>query len=365
MILGVVLRFRGGGVSRRRINQRASRRIAGAAGAATAIVLSPVSGTIAAPVQTLCTGDCVLNAEGDSIDIDLDANGTEDVRAQLHFNTSGTTDFSTQLNLARLGQSLNVKANIAGCFCQASGGNCTTVPETVSNTITWTNYFYIPALAAGHSPRGNFDKTSEAFARFRSSTWSSICPLTKFDYNATCASGAYSVSGGLCYNSCLNVYVTYDCTLRFSVLESGGTYAGEVQFDHNGTNQGWVWAKREGGMITVVGWGYDDESGQRNSMPDPPTAVRLSASNVSWNDGRARLTWETASETDTVGFNVLRAHSPDGPFVQINTSMIPAGGAVDFGHTYLFVDEDVEEGTHYTYALQEIDRVGNVKEAEL
>ena len=51
------------------------------------------------------------------------------------------------------------------------------------------------------------------------------------------------------------------------------------------------------------------------------------------------LTWETASEVGTAGFNVYRATTPDGDFVQINSALIPAEGDELVGAAYRFEDD--------------------------
>ena len=46
--------------------------------------------------------------------------------------------------------------------------------------------------------------------------------------------------------------------------------------------------------------------------------------------------WTTASELDTVGFNLLRAETQKGPFEQINSNLIPAGSDSLSGSNYNF-----------------------------
>jgi hypothetical protein len=56
--------------------------------------------------------------------------------------------------------------------------------------------------------------------------------------------------------------------------------------------------------------------------------------------------WTTESEVDVAGFNLYRSESPDGPYVKVNTALIPGASdpnVVD-GHTYYYKLEDVELG---------------------
>ena len=73
-----------------------------------------------------------------------------------------------------------------------------------------------------------------------------------------------------------------------------------------------------------------------------------------------RLHWRTASEKDILGFNVLRS-SDDGPFVQINESLIFARHAgADTGDLYSFQDRGVS-GERVTYVLEIIYLNGRMK----
>ena len=63
------------------------------------------------------------------------------------------------------------------------------------------------------------------------------------------------------------------------------------------------------------------------------------------------LEWETASELDNLGFNVLRAESSNVSEAQaINPSMIPSQvGGQPTGAYYEWLDEDVDSDTNYFY----------------
>ena len=67
------------------------------------------------------------------------------------------------------------------------------------------------------------------------------------------------------------------------------------------------------------------------------------------------LTWETASEVGTAGFNVYRAATPGGDFVQINSGLIPAEGDELVGAAYRFEDVDVVLGRRYSYRIEEVE----------
>lgn len=68
--------------------------------------------------------------------------------------------------------------------------------------------------------------------------------------------------------------------------------------------------------------------------------------------------WTTASELDTVGFNLYRGLSPDGPFEKVNEHFIPPAEDPLVGGDYSFVDHQVIAGQHYYYWLEDVDQRG-------
>jgi hypothetical protein len=72
------------------------------------------------------------------------------------------------------------------------------------------------------------------------------------------------------------------------------------------------------------------------------------------------LSWETASEVGTAGFNIYRADVSgtdvqDGDFVQVNPALIPAEGDEMVGAAYRFEDDDVTPGRRYAYRIEEVE----------
>ncbi len=74
---------------------------------------------------------------------------------------------------------------------------------------------------------------------------------------------------------------------------------------------------------------------------------------------RIVIEWTTASELDTVGFNVLRAESEQGKTEKINPSMIPPADDPIAGGSYQFEDKSVKPGVTYYYFLEDVDAQGN------
>ncbi len=67
------------------------------------------------------------------------------------------------------------------------------------------------------------------------------------------------------------------------------------------------------------------------------------------------LSWETASEVGSAGFNVYRAEASGDNFVQVNAALIPAEGDEMVGAAYRFEDDDVQLGRRYAYRIEEVE----------
>ncbi len=107
-----------------------------------------------------------------------------------------------------------------------------------------------------------------------------------------------------------------------------------------------------------------------------PTSVNLLGFDGSSSAGAVNLTWETASETQNLGFNLYRANSPDGARVKINTKLIRSHGGAgnQIGSTYEYRDapkaaggvlgsilRQAKNGRPYFYWLEDIDVNGKAE----
>ena len=71
------------------------------------------------------------------------------------------------------------------------------------------------------------------------------------------------------------------------------------------------------------------------------------------------IEWETASEIDTVGFQIYRSLQPDGPFEKITSDPIPASADALAGGSYRFLDRNLVANQEVYYRLVEIESTGN------
>ena len=75
---------------------------------------------------------------------------------------------------------------------------------------------------------------------------------------------------------------------------------------------------------------------------------------IAINQATILVEWSTASELDTVGFNVLRGETPDGPFEQINQQIIPVADQPLSGGEYTYTDAQAVRGKTFYYLLEDL-----------
>ena len=105
-----------------------------------------------------------------------------------------------------------------------------------------------------------------------------------------------------------------------------------------------------------TGWSVDDVE-IRAEVPTLVKTASFTAKANARNRG-VTLTWRTASELDTVGFNVLRV-APSGKSARVNRTPIRARNSGGLrGITYRLVDKQARPRVAYTYRLQTVHRDG-------
>ena len=86
-----------------------------------------------------------------------------------------------------------------------------------------------------------------------------------------------------------------------------------------------------------------------------PVELQSFAANLA-DDNTVTLNWQTASESDNSGFNILRSNSRNGIYERINDEKI----LTQRSGQYSFDDKNVEASTRYFYKLEDVDLQGNV-----
>ena len=93
-----------------------------------------------------------------------------------------------------------------------------------------------------------------------------------------------------------------------------------------------------------------------------PTAVDLISFDAESVPEGVKVSWETATETDNLGFNLYRSDSLTSDKVQLNDTLIPPNvpPGSPFGATYEFVDTGATAFQTYFYWLEDIDASGEI-----
>lgn len=91
-----------------------------------------------------------------------------------------------------------------------------------------------------------------------------------------------------------------------------------------------------------------------------PTAVSLISFEASDTPEGVLLKWETANETNNLGFNLYRAVSPDGERALLNNNLIQTNVAPGspFGAVYEYLDDSAATGQTWYYWLEDLDFSG-------
>ena len=67
------------------------------------------------------------------------------------------------------------------------------------------------------------------------------------------------------------------------------------------------------------------------------------------------IEWETESEFETAGFNILKSSEESSNFTQINERLIASQADPAAGASYEYVDNDVVPGQTYYYRLEDVE----------
>ncbi len=85
--------------------------------------------------------------------------------------------------------------------------------------------------------------------------------------------------------------------------------------------------------------------------------VELASFHAEYTTGKVVLSWETASETENLGFNIYRSPAENGEYRKINKKLIAGAGNSASGSVYSWVDDTAAEGLNY-YQLEDVDHAG-------
>lgn len=90
----------------------------------------------------------------------------------------------------------------------------------------------------------------------------------------------------------------------------------------------------------------------------PPLAVTLASFEATSRTDDVLVAWETASESNNLGFNLYRSTSPHGERTRLNNEMIPSQVPGGGGAFYQWADTTVSDPATYYYWLETVDTSG-------
>lgn len=76
------------------------------------------------------------------------------------------------------------------------------------------------------------------------------------------------------------------------------------------------------------------------------------------------ITWNTESEIETAGYNVLRRSGANTELVKLNENLIPSQADPLAGGSYEFVDDSAAAGERYEYILEDVELDGTTTRHE-
>ena len=159
----------------------------------------------------------------------------------------------------------------------------------------------------------------------------------------TAANGTYSFTG--LPSGTYTVQVTDQSGVLSSYI---GTY--EKTEGTTGPFNGQETVNLTSGNQTNVNFGYTN--------PIVPTLVVLSFFGAHEQDGQLVVEWETSSERNTLGFNLLRLDPATGNYEAVNSGLLPAMHTHHRGGSYSLVDRGASPGGVFRYKLVEVERNG-------
>ncbi|MBI9031685.1 T9SS type A sorting domain-containing protein [bacterium] len=141
-------------------------------------------------------------------------------------------------------------------------------------------------------------------------------------------------------------------------LEVTHVYVGGQEMDpYDGSSSLDIWAPVDG-IIFIIFY-YDGAKGDQNIVltnDDATLPVELSSFNaIATADNFAQISWETASESNLLGYNIYRNEADISETAQrVNANIIAANNYAT-GSSYSFVDSEIERETTYYYWLESLE----------
>ncbi len=169
---------------------------------------------------------------------------------------------------------------------------------------------------------------------------------------------AYQPIAAFTYN--FDMIGFYNIQIYYPELaEISHVYIGGTELDlYDGSSVVDVWIVMEGRLYIL--YNYDGSKGDKDIVitnnADFTLPVELSSFNaIATADNFAQISWETASESNLLGYNIYRSETENQEdALRVTATMITASNQA-MGASYSYTDDEVEMNTTYNYWLQSND----------
>ena len=123
---------------------------------------------------------------------------------------------------------------------------------------------------------------------------------------------------------------------------------------------GWILSNMDDrtDLISAIYYGHREDISTPGQTVGQPLPVELSLFRPTLEDGKVTIQWQTESELDNAGFNILRSDTRDGEFTLVNEQMIQGKGTTAQRSTYKWVDTTAKPGVVYYYQIEDVSFAG-------
>ncbi|MCG9126250.1 hypothetical protein JT359_01495, partial [Candidatus Poribacteria bacterium] len=105
-------------------------------------------------------------------------------------------------------------------------------------------------------------------------------------------------------------------------------------------------------------YGSKDDYGTPGHTAGTPLPVSLSHFRPTFENGQVVIRWNTESELNNAGFNILRSDTLNGEYKQVNSEMIQGNGTTGERSTYKWVDASAKPSVVYYYQIEDVSFAG-------
>jgi len=126
-----------------------------------------------------------------------------------------------------------------------------------------------------------------------------------------------------------------------------------------------VYSNGSGGTLTftnalgVLGGEDNDDDSADEILWSNWVYARVEDASASASGNNIYVYWKTSDELGTLGFNIYKSESPNGPFRRVNRPLLLSSGRNTQGYHYCYIDSMDNPQKEYYYKIEEVETNGN------